>query len=204
MRASAFVSIALSQFVAGGALADCPYTVLETRAAPEVSVDEDGTHVLRWTGQSLVYGPISVWDLDVQVKLEEQVFTATYSVANGSRWARQKTRVYLFFESPLLDSSSGEAFVSAGLLGGAGSPGELGALSSNCRLYDRTNYPSRSFGDFTSRHTLPPGLTDNADVRGALRIRGGAEALDEVAQLLASSAPKLKVLISAKEARDRR
>lgn len=204
MRCIALAALAASQVVSTAAVADCPYGVLEITAAPEVNVDANGMHVLRWKGQSLMHGPISVWDVDVQVMLEKNAFTATYSVQNNSRLARQKTRVYFYFENPALEKPEEAGFVSAGLLGSTGDPGELGALASECRLYKHSNYPSSSFGDSTSRHSLKPGLTESAAINGELRIRGTAQGLTEVAQQLASSPPTLKVLISAKEARDRR
>lgn len=203
VRSKSLALVVAAHLISQPALAECPYGVLEITAAPEVNVDESGVHVLRWNGQSLMHGPISVWGLDVQVMLEKSAFTATYSVQNNSRFARQKLRLYFYFENPTIETPEAE-FVSAGLLGATGDPGELGALASECRLYKHSNYPSPSFGDFTSRHSLKPGLTENVDVSGELKIRGTAQQLNDVAQQLAARPPTLKVLISAKEARDRR
>lgn len=185
------------------ALADCPYAVVEIEVAPNVIVDDDGAHVLRWKGQSFIYDPITVLDLDVQVAIEKQAFTATYTIRNDSQRTGQSTRMYLYLENPTLDHSADEGFVSAGLLGGTGAAGELGRLPSKCQLYDSTSFPSKSFGDFTSRHSLKPRSTENATVQGTLKIRGSEAALSEVAQHFASHPPRLKMLIWAKEARER-
>jgi hypothetical protein len=184
------------------ASAACPFAVLETEV-PNVSRDEAGMHILHWKGVSLSYGPISVFNVDVKVILEKGTFSASYSVTNNSRWARQKTRVYLYFGTPTFSAAEDSSSVSAGLLGTTGSPGELGGLTPECRLYERTNYPSKSFGDVTSRHSLKPGLTENAVVEGSLKLRGARELMNEAAETLALNPPKLSVMISAQEARER-
>lgn len=183
--------------------ADCPYAVVEIEVAPNVIVDEDGAHVVRWKGQSFIYDPISVLDLDVQVVMEKQAFTAAYTIQNDSQRTGQSTRMYIYLENPTVDRSTEAGFVSAGLLAGTGPAGELGRLPSKCQLYENTAFPSKSFGDFTSRHSLKPRSTENANVRGTLKIRGNGAALTEIAQHLASNPPKLKMLIWAKEARER-
>jgi hypothetical protein len=185
------------------AFADCPYAVVEIEVAPNVIVDDAGAHVLRWKGQSFIYDPISVLDLDVQVVMEQQAFTATYTIRNDSQRIGQSTRMYIYFENPLLDQSTDEGFVSAGLLGGTGPAGELGRLPSQCQLYKNGSFPSKSFGDFTSRHSLKPRSTENANVRGTLKIRGNGAGLTEIARQFASNPPKLKMLIWAEEARAR-
>lgn len=185
------------------AFAECPYAVVEIEVAPQITADEDGAHVLRWKGQSFIYDPISVLDLDVQVAVEKQAFTTSYTIRNDSPRTGQSTRMYLYFENPLLDRSTHEGFVSAGLLGGTGPAGELGRLPSQCQLYKNTRFPSKSFGDFTSRHSLKPRSTENANIQGTLKIRGNEAALPEVAQHFASNPPKLKMLIWAEQARER-
>ena len=197
MRVSVMV-VALAAFLIWmPAAADCPYVILESTVQPEVSVGENGHRVLRWRGLSFMYGPVSLWDLEVQVMLDRAEFVATYSVKNESRWARQKARVYFYVDStPALQAN---AFVSAGLLADTADPGELGSMSSKCRLYERTNFPSPSFRDFTSRHNLKPGLIENANVRGGLRVRGSLDGLGNAA----SGPMRLKLLIAVKEARDR-
>lgn len=195
----AVVMLALS----ARAVADCPYAVVEIDMAPNVTVDESGAHIVRWQGPSFIYDPITVMDLDVQVVMEKQAFTAAYTIRNDSPRMGQSTRMYIYFESPTLDPSTDEKFVSAGLLGGTGPAGELGRLPSQCQLYKTTSYPSKSFGDFTSRHNLKPRSAENANVQGTLKIRGNGEALTAVAQDLVSHPPKLKMLIWAEEARER-
>jgi len=185
------------------AFADCPYAVIEIDMAPTVIVDEGGAHVLRWQGPSFIYEPISVMDLDVQVVMEKQTFTAAYTIRNDSQRTGQSTRMYLYFTNPTLEQSTDEGFVSAGLLGGTGPAGELGRLPSQCLLYKNTSYPSKSFGDFTARHSLKPRSTENATVQGTLKIRGNEAALTEFAQHIASNSPKLKLLIWADDARER-
>lgn len=203
MRTLAHMVAATMLALSAQAFADCPYAVVDIEVAPSVSVDEGGAHVFRWKGQSFIYDPISVLDLDVQVVMEKQAFTAAYTIRNDSQRTGQSTRMYLFFENPKPEQSTDERFVSAGLLGGTGPAGELGGLPSQCQLYKHTNFPSKSFGDFTSRHSLKPGSTENANVRGTLKIRGNGEALAEVTQHFATDPPKLKMLIWAKETRER-
>lgn len=111
--------------------------------------------------------------------------------------------MYIYLENPIPAPSTDETFVSAGLLGGTGPAGELGRLLSRCQLYENTSFPSKGFGDFTSRHSLKPRSTENANVQGTLKIRGNEAALPEVAQRFASNPPRLKMLIWAKEARER-
>lgn len=185
------------------AFADCPYAVVEIEVVPNMIVDADGAHVVRWKGQSFIYDPISVLDLDVQVVMEKQAFTAAYVIRNDSQRMGQSTRMYIYLENPTLDRSTDDGFVSAGLLGGTGPAGELGRLPSKCQLYENTSFPSKGFGDFTSRHNLKPRSTENANVRGTLKIRGNGAALSEFAQQFASHPPKLKMLIWATEARQR-
>jgi hypothetical protein len=146
MRVLALMAVAMLA-LSVRAVADCPYAVVEIDMAPSVIVDESGAHVLRWQGPSFIYDPITVMDLDVQVVMEKQSFTAAYT----------RTRAT----------------------------------------------PSKSFGDFTSRHSLKPRSTQNANVQGALKIRGNGKALAEITQHLASHPPKLKMLIWAAEARER-
>lgn len=202
MRAFAHVAAAML-VLSARAFADCPYAVVEIEVAPSVIVDEGGAHVLSWKGQSFIYDPISVLDLDVQVIVEKQAFTATYTIRNDSQRTGQSTRMYVYFENPMRDGSTEAGFVSAGLLGGTGPAGELGRLPSRCQLYENTSFPSKSFGDFTSRHSLKPRSAENANVQGTLKIRGDGAALSEIVQHLASNPPKLKMLIWAKEARER-
>lgn len=170
--------------------------LVDATPAAQVTVNDNGARVLQWQAPPLVYGPLTVSDLEVQVDLAAGAFVATYSVTNDSPRARQKAYLYLYFESPSPDA---EGFVSAGLLGKEDSPGQLGALPSRCRLYDRTHFPSASFRDMTSRHSLRPGLSEDAEVRGTLRIRGNAGSLDRAAELLAANPPRLRALISVKE-----
>lgn len=201
MRVFAHMALAMLALSAR-AFAECPYAVVEIEVAPSVSVDEGGAHVLRWKGQSFIYDPISVLDLDVQVVMEKQAFTATYTIRNDSQRAGQSTRMYIYFENPMLDLSTDEKFVSAGLLGGTGPAGELGRLPFQCQLYKNTSFPSKSFGDFTSRHSLKPRATENASAQGTLKIRGNEQALTEIARHSDSNPPKLKMLIWAKDARE--
>ena len=200
MRVLAYMVAAMLALPARAA-ADCPYAVVEIEVAADMIVDEDGAHVLRWKGQSFIYDPISVLDLDVQVIMEKQAFTAAYTIRNDSQRMGQSTRMYLYLENPMLDQSTDEGFVSAGLLGGTGPAGELGRLPSQCQLYKNTKFPSKSFGDFTSRHDLKARSTENATVQGTLKIRGNSQALTEIAQHFASHPPKLKMLIWATDAR---
>jgi hypothetical protein len=203
MRVLALMAMAMLALSAR-AVADCPYAVVEIDMAPSVIVDESGAHVLRWQGPSFIYDPITVMDLDVQVVMEKQSFTAAYTIRNDSPRMGQSTRMYIYFENPTLEAPTDEEFVSAGLLGGTGPAGELGRLPSQCQMYKNTSYPSKSFGDFTSRHSLKPRSTENANVQGALKIRGNGESLAEITQHLASHPPKLKMLIWAEEARERK
>lgn len=202
MRALAHMAAAMLA-ISTRAFADCPYAVVEIEVAPNVIVNDDGAHALRWKGQSFLYDPISVLDLDVQVVMEKQAFTATYTIRNDSRRMGQSTRMYIYFENPVPNQPTDEGFVSAGLLGGTGPAGELGRLPPQCQLYKNTNFPSKSFGDFTSRHSLKPGSAQNANVQGTLKIRGNEAALTEAALHFASNPPKLKMLIWAEEARER-
>jgi len=190
--------------VSARAAADCPYSVVEIEAAPQATIDPAGAHVLHWKGQSFIYDPVSILDLDVQVIVEKRAFTATYTITNDSQRTGQSARVYLYFENPLGEKSAHEGFVSAGLLGGTGPAGELGRLASECRLYKHTRFPSESFGDFTARHSLKQASTEKANVQGTLRIRGAEKALTDVAQTFASHPPKLKMFIYVQEARERR
>lgn len=203
MRILAHMAVAAMLALSAQAFADCPYAVVDIDVAPTMIVDDGGAHVLQWKGSSFIYDPISVLDLDVQVVMETQAFTAAYTIRNDSQRMGQDTRMYIYFENPTLEPSTDKSFVSAGLLGGTGPAGELGRLPSQCQLYKNTSYPSQSFGDFTSRHNLKPRSTENATVRGTLKIRGNGEALTEIAQHVASSPPKLKMLIWASEARER-
>lgn len=202
MRVLAHMAIAMLALSAR-AFADCPYAVVEIEVAPSVVVDADGAHVLRWKGQSFIYDPISVMDLDVQVIMEKQTFTTTYTIRNDSSRIGQSTRMYIYFENPVPGQSTQQGFVSAGLLGGTGPAGDLGGLPSQCQPYKNTSFPSKSLGDFTSRHSLKPRSTENANVQGTLKIRGDDAALAEIAQQAVANPPKLKMLIWAKGARER-
>lgn len=199
MRVLAHI-VAAMLAISARAFADCPYAVVEIEVAPSVIVDEDGAHVFRWKGQSVIYDPISVLDLDVQVAMEKQAFTASYTIMNDSRRTRQLARMYIYLENPTLDQSTDEGFVSVGLLGGTGPAGELARLTSRCQLYENTNFPSTSFRDFTSRHDLKPRSTENATVRGTLKIRSNGAALTESARHFSSNPPKLKMFIWTRKA----
>ena len=194
MRVLAHIALAMLALSAP-TFADCPYAVVEIEVAPSVTVDEDGSHVFRWKGQSVIYEPITVTDLDVQVALEKQTFTAAYAIMNESRRTKQLARMYIYLENPTVDQSTDKGFVSAGLLGGTGPAGDLARVTSKCQLYENTSFPSKSFRDFTSLHSLKPRSTENATVQGTLKIRGNGAALTEGARSLGLNPPRLKMFI---------